>query len=342
MRDLLKVIEVKDHELICESARGDTRIVSKENYAHHKGDVIEFGEGNGYKVLHDASQQTGCLYVTNKCNSNCVMCPDPPQLRRLANVQTLDFLKEYLQLLPTDLPFLDLTGGEPTLLKYDLSELLQLAMEHFEDTYIMMLTNGRAFADRTYTSSFGGFRNKNLTIEVPFHAGEDVLHDRIAGATGSFLQTQSGVKNLLSHGLRLGIRIVVSKLNYHEIENIIHYVGVSFPQIRNINLMGLEMLGNARSNQDLVWIEFEELRDILQKSVQLCFYYGIEPQLYNFPLCMFAEKFWSIYRKSISEHKVVYLDSCEDCKLKSYCGGFFSSTARITNYNGKAIMADHA
>ena len=343
MRTIFKVTDVDTDRVICETVDGENQeyLVNDSLKSFRRGDVVELMENGQLKILHDASQCSGCLYITNKCNSNCIMCPDSVKVRQLPMQQDFDFLKQYLLLLPTDLPFLDITGGEPTLLKGRLSDIIQLAVTHFEFVHIMMLTNGRAFADRTYAQTFEQFNRENMTIEIPIHGSEAKLHNRIAGSVGSFSQTEAGIKNLLSHRLNLSIRVVVSKLNYRDLEQIIHYIGVNFPQIRNLNLMGLEMLGNALHNKGQVWIEFEELKIILQSAASLCFSYGIEPQFYNFPLCMFDERYWSIYRKSISEYKVVYLDDCRNCKLQSYCGGFFASTANITNFQGKAAYTVH-
>lgn len=339
MRVIYKVTDVDAHRMTCETVAGEFHEYrtndSFEDF--RRGDVVEMMDNGQLKILHDALQPAACLYITNKCNSNCIMCPDSVKMRQFPIQQDFDFIKEYLLLLPTDLPFLDITGGEPTLLKDQLPEIIKLAVSHFEFVQIMMLTNGRAFADRAFAQKFERFNQENVMIEIPIHGSEAKLHDKIAGFTGSFFQTQSGIRNLLSHRLNLSIRVVVSKLNYRELEQIIHYIARNYPQIRNLNLMGLEMLGNALHNKRWVWIEFEELKDALQSAASLCVLYGIEPRFYNFPLCMFDERYWSIYRKSISEHKIVYLDECSNCEVRSYCGGFFASTANITSFKGKAV-----
>lgn len=329
---LLKVNYVDDKEAICQDIEGKISVFILGDLKLLKGDILKPISMGKYTKLHDSSSESACLFVTNKCNSNCIMCPDTIHSRQKNNDIKLSFLQEYLLLLPTDLPFLDITGGEPTLLKNDLLTLIDIAIDHFERVSIMLLSNGRAFADKNYSHTFYKYKNENMVIEVPLHGFDSSTHDRIAGGMGCFLQTITGIQNLLNIKLNVGIRIVISKLNYKYLHKIIRYIGTNFTGIRYINLMGLEMLGNAYLNKEKVWIEFEEIKDILQKNIELCFLYGIEPHLYNFPLCLFDKKYWSVYRKSISLYKIIYLDGCLGCGIKNSCGGFFKSTAHVTDY----------
>ena len=57
--------------------------------------------------------------------------------------------------------------------------------------------------------------------------------------------------------------------------------------------------------------------------------HGIDVKLYNFPLCMVDEGYWSIAAKSISEYKIQYPCECEACTVKEICGGFFGSTLHL-------------
>ena len=141
-----------------------------------------------------------------------------------------------------------------------------------------------------------------------------------------------GISNLLKNGIEVGIRIVVSKLNYRELTSIIQEVKRKFPEIKYINIMGMEILGNAWKNKDIVWEEFENIKPYVEKAVEQCFACGIEPGLYNFPLCLFERKYWYCYKNSITDYKIRYFTECEECKEKRECGGFFFSTFRRTNY----------
>lgn len=55
------------------------------------------------------------LFVTNKCNSNCIMCPLAESVRRKNNLSYLPWNLKFVELLPNDISYINITGGEPTL-----------------------------------------------------------------------------------------------------------------------------------------------------------------------------------------------------------------------------------
>ena len=314
-----------------------TAIINDETEDLCHGDVIELTQKGKVIRLHDGSSSSALVYVTNQCNSNCIMCPDSVKARTRPNHITSEYLMEYISLLPSDLSHVDITGGEPTLLKYQLLPLIQRMTEQAEKAEVLMLSNGRSFADRKYAEKFSAFSNKKFKIEIPVHSAEPGKHDLIAGCPGSFAQTMAGIHHLLETGAEVGIRIVVSRLNYQELNSIIQFIHQEFPAVRYINIMGMEVLGNAWKNRELVWIEMDELKFYLQSALEESFRCGIEPGLYNFPLCLFDRKYWYCYKNCISDYKIRYFDQCEKCGEKLKCGGFFFSTYHYTKYKVRVL-----
>ena len=284
------------------------------------------------KMTEEIEDTSALIYVTNQCNSNCIMCPDSVKLRTRPNEITPENLKEQISGIDPAVEHVDITGGEPTLLREKLPVLIEEVFRQAPDAEVLMLSNGRSFAARGYAEQFAAFAHKRLKIEIPVHGDYSELHDRIAGCPGSFVQTRAGIHHLLEAGVEVGIRIVVSRLNYSRLNELIRFISREFPEIKYVNLMGMEVLGNAWKNREQVWIEFDEVKDSLQRAVEQCFACGIIPSLYNFPLCMFDRKYWYCYRNSISNYKIRYFAECDRCAQKSRCGGFFASTYRYTRY----------
>ena len=283
-------------------------------------------------MTEEKAESSALVYVTNQCNSNCIMCPDSVKLRTRPNEVTMENLLEQIGEINPEAEHVDITGGEPTLLKEQLPELIEAVFRQAPDAEVLMLSNGRSFAAGGYTERFSAFAHRRLKIEIPIHGDCAELHDRIAGCPESFVQTRAGIHHLLSAGVEVGIRIVVSRLNYNRLNQLIRFISREFPEIKYVNLMGMEVLGNAWKNREQVWIEFDEVKDSLQQAVEQCFVCGIIPSLYNFPLCLFDRKYWYCYRNSISDYKIRYFEECDRCAQKSRCGGFFASTYRYTRY----------
>ena len=283
-------------------------------------------------MTEEKAESSALVYVTNQCNSNCIMCPDSVKLRTRPNEVTRENLLEQISEINLEAEHVDITGGEPTLLKEQLPELIEAVFRQAPDAEVLMLSNGRSFAAGGYTEQFSAFAHRRLKIEIPIHGDCAELHDRIAGCPESFVQTRAGIHHLLEAGVEVGIRIVVSRLNYSRLNELIRFISREFPEIKYVNLMGMEVLGNAWKNREQVWIEFDEVKDSLQQAVEQCFACGIIPSLYNYPLCLFDRKYWYCYRNSISDYKIRYFEECEKCTEKSRCGGFFASTYRYTRY----------
>ena len=283
-------------------------------------------------MTEEKAESSALVYVTNQCNSNCIMCPDSVKLRTRPNEVTMENLLEQIGEINPEAEHVDITGGEPTLLKEQLPELIEAVFRQAPDAEVLMLSNGRSFAAGGYTERFSAFAHRRLKIEIPIHGDCAELHDRIAGCPESFVQTRAGIHHLLEAGVEVGIRIVVSRLNYGRLNELIRFISREFPEIKYVNLMGMEVLGNAWKNREQVWIEFDEVKDSLQQAVEQCFACGIIPSLYNYPLCLFDRKYWYCYRNSISDYKIRYFEECEKCTEKSRCGGFFASTYRYTRY----------
>lgn len=287
-------------------------------------------------MTEEKAESSALVYVTNQCNSNCIMCPDSVKLRTRPNEVTRENLLEQISEINPEAEHVDITGGEPTLLKKQLPELIEAVFRQAPDAEVLMLSNGRSFAAGGYTERFSAFAHRRLKIEIPIHGDCAELHDRIAGCPESFVQTRAGIHHLLEAGVEVGIRIVVSRLNYSRLNELIRFISREFPEIKYVNLMGMEVLGNAWKNREQVWIEFDEVKDSLQQAVEQCFACGIIPSLYNYPLCLFDRKYWYCYRNSISDYKIRYFEECEKCTEKSRCGGFFASTYRYTRYKVRA------
>jgi len=284
---------------------------------------------------HNASDNA--LVLTLQCNSNCIMCPCSEQSRRNSQLCTIDELKEIIRYIPRSAPFITITGGEPTLLKNDFFELLSCLQYDFDRTNFLLLSNGRAFGDYQFTQRFVECLPEHFRVGIPLYGFNESTHDSITRTPGSFKQAVIGIHNLLHYNIETEIRIVLTKQNINNIVDIAKYIIKYFRGVSCVNFMGLEMLGNAAKNKELVWLPYNEMFQKSKKAINLLITNGIDTQLYNFPLCSVDRSYWEICAKSISDYKIEYSDECNECELKKICGGVFDSTKRVTNFKGIPI-----
>lgn len=288
-------------------------------------DVVEFDKEYIHVLYRDDSDDN-FIQVTNQCNSNCIMCPDSDFVRNTDKSYDLLRLERIINCIPDDTKNVCITGGEPGILKYDLIKILKKCKECLLNTNFLLLSNGRVFSDFKFTEEFSKVLPYNFKIAIPLYANNATLHDLITRADGSFYETISGIKNLLSQKVRIEIRIVVLKMNYLELEKISQYIAKEIKNVEIVNFMALEMSGNAYTNRDNVWIDFSKATSKLYPAIITLIKSGINTGIYNFPLCKVDKRLFSLCRKSISDYKIRFKDECQNCTIKEFCGGYFGST----------------
>ena len=297
--------------------------------ASNNFDVFEISKyGNAYRC-YDSSSLDNALLVTNRCNSNCIMCPTAESIRRGHEEYNGNQLVALAKYIPDDAAHITITGGEPFLIKKDIFILLDYLKRNLSDVPYLLLTNGRAFCSNEYTNLFRETTPSNIQLGIPLHGYSPETHDMIVQSNGAFDQTFMGLKNLLSINAKIELRIVVSKLNADFISKIAELIVEEFRNVFCVKIIGLEMTGNAAVNRDKVWIDYPEAFIKSEDGIEFMIKSGIDVGIYNFPLCAVRKKYWNICEKSISPYKVRYAKQCDECKVKDACGGVFSGTIRL-------------
>ena len=292
-------------------------------------DIIEISpNGLLYRSFANLERET-TLFMGAACNSNCIMCPASDAERKTGNAYSADNLFKYIDYLPEDIPSLVITGGEPTMNRELFLEALRRVKEKFENTYVLMLTNGRSLSNKALSDAVALNRPAHFRVAIPIHGHTAELHDRITRVQGSFEQTKTGIKRMLARRIPVEIRIVVTKLNCEYTREISELILKEFPGIVCVNFIGLEPLGNCALNFKEVFLGYEESFQFCRSAVDLLVKSGVTTALYNYPLCAVDSRYWPICAKSISTYKNGFVEGCKDCAVYDICPGFFDSALRF-------------
>lgn len=230
-------------------------------------DVVEIVNDRSIRVLYRDDSEDNAIVVTNQCNSNCIMCPDADVVRNTKENPAINKLLEQVKCIPDDTSHITITGGEPGLLKDNLLILLEECKLKLPNTEFLLLTNGRVFSDTNFTEKLKQCIPNNIRLAIPIYADNDREHDEITRAKGSFKQTIVGIKKLIEKNIDIEIRIVVLKKNYKNLERIARFIKTEIPQVKMVNIMALEMTGNAYKNKEQVWINFRRNKRLFICSV---------------------------------------------------------------------------
>lgn len=291
-----------------------------------KQDEILFSiADNGKKrILYKPEWRDLTLFFTNDCNSKCIICPQTADER---NGNYLELNKRLIDLRPKDLEQIGITGGEPTLYKNELIELLNYIHVAYPKTPVSLLTNGRNFTDRNFVKSLSDIHKRKLMICIPLYAANYEQHDEIVGVRNAFRQTLEGIFNLYRFELPIEIRIVIFKYNYMWLTEFANFIWRNLPFVHHIAFMGMEYVGSAGLHKAQFWIDPYHFKDELAAAIDYLHRRRMYVSVYNIPFCLLNESTQKFARDSISAWKKKYFSACDCCRQKEKCSGWFATSS---------------
>jgi His-Xaa-Ser system radical SAM maturase HxsC len=301
--------------------------VACDSLAHlDAGDIVLVdGESGRIRTLYRQVSSHNALFVTEDCNSNCLMCSQPP---KPGAESLLNICLRTVELLRSQPPaHLGITGGEPTLLGEGFIRLLASLKANLPDTVVTALSNGRGFADAALADAIADVGHPGLRFTIPLHADVPDVHDYIAQAKGAFTETVAGFYNLAARGLDCEVRVVLHAQSVPRLGALAEWIWRKLPFVSQVAFMGLENMGYVRKNWEQLWIDPLDYADDLRKAVKHLYRRGIDVSIYNLPYCVLPPQLWGFARQSISDHKQVLIEECRGCDAAPHCAGLFISGA---------------
>ena len=172
------------------------------------------GDSLRYGREHQAAGTQRPIVVwncTRKCNLRCVHCyssagdTDPAEI--LATGEAKSFLND---LADFGVPVILFSGGEP-LLRQDIFELAQFATKLGMRSALS--TNGTLITDREAKKiKKAGFAEVGISLD-----GVGAKNDRFRGKKGAYEVALQGIRNSISLGLRVSLRMTITPSNFMDI-----------------------------------------------------------------------------------------------------------------------------
>lgn len=286
------------------------------------GDIVNITQKGTSTVVWEADTLHHALYVTDVCNSKCIMCPQIEgasahydECLRLLDIADIRHVQN-----------IGITGGEPTLNVNKLVAVLEKIAKKSPCKKVHILTNGRNFARIENVEKIASVKNIDVSFGIPLYSSVAEEHDYIVGVTGAFNETMQGIYNLGKFNQKVEIRTVILRQNYKKLKSLANYIYRNIPFVTHIALMGMEYHGNAEVNYELVSIDSFDYKMELFEAVREYVRYNMIVDVYNIPLCLADSRIKDFCRDSISTWKKSYLQQCNNCSVKSECCGVFETS----------------
>lgn len=277
------------------------------------------------------------------CNNNCKHCIitnqriNAKRLKGYENRTTAECILEINDSIQAGHKEIVMTGGEPTL-RNDFIELVRYAQR--SGLTVSVQTNGRLFRTWDFAKEVSQYVEYYI---VAIHGSNAEVHDRITRVQGSYEQTVSGIKNLVKLNKRVVAKVVISKDNMTDLQNILlllYEIGVN-----DVNMAFPHACEEMLEHYDEIVPTFLELRTIVEKCISFAEESRINLEFESllpcsleksFPLKYFADFKhyndrshvkqldgdviqWEEARKKIKRK----ITSCSKCVYDSICEGFW-------------------
>ncbi len=287
------------------------------------GDVVSVhGSGREVFVHYRATDRHHSLLLTNRCNSYCLMCSQPPTPQQDAwRVDEAIDIVHHMRESPVSL---GLSGGEPLLLGPRLREVLDVIAQTHPATSVEVLTNGRLLAREDWARQVLEGLPAGVSWLVPLYGHADFLHDYVVQSPGAFEQTLSGLLSLQQHEQAIQLRVVLIEPVLRILPELCAFIARNLPFVREVALIVVEPIGFALANREQCEVDLASWGETLHQAARTLDRYGVPFLFMNAPLCGLPRDLWPHAQQSISDWKNVYAEECTRCAVKSRCAGLFA------------------
>jgi MoaA/NifB/PqqE/SkfB family radical SAM enzyme len=211
-----------------------------------------------------ATEKKCYVRINNQCNNNCIFCLDSASQTK-DKIDKKEILAQIKKGKTGGATKLIISGGEATI-SPDFLEFLAYGKK-LGYKKIQVITNGRMFAYPDFIEAAVKNGLKEITFSI--HGQTKDLYEQLTNIPGSFEQIIKALTNARQYPeLILNIDIVINKLNYKYLEDIIKFYSQHF-SIFEYDLLQIIPYGRAMTNKELLFYDLEEALPYLRKVFDL-------------------------------------------------------------------------
>jgi len=299
-----------------------------------------------HETSAEASHDTkGLLRLTMACNEKCPFCNVPQEDYAKPTPPFEDVVQELQGFIDRGDKTLTISGGEPTLLRNRLIQLVTRAKAG-GITFIEIQTNA-VLIDADYASALRRAGVTSAFVSLLSHIPEH--HETLAGLSGAFPKCLAGIDALLDADIRVALNPVAASLTQDLVADFVSFVGERLPRVRSISMSAVQPHGRAQQNTDLL-PDYARLAPQIHEARRRAESLNIE--LLNpycgLPLCIGWDDALEVSVEAIeavSGNEASGLNNrgnkhhgqpCLDCTLRSRCGGAWHAYWEIRKGSGIA------
>lgn len=232
------------------------------------------------------------LKVGYRCNNRCRFCAQGNK-REYAGETTTDSVIGILETSSGKCNEVVFTGGEPTL-RPEIIEWVNKASALGYDI-VQIQSNGRAFSNKKFCREMIAAGANQFALSL--HGHDENCHDYLVRAPGAFLQTTTGIMNLLEMGQDVVVNVVVNRSNFRvlpQIAKLLTMLGV-----KNFQFAFVHAVGTAGENFKSIVARKTLAAPYIKRGIDMGVSHGAVVYTEGVPYC-----FMQGYENSVVEIKI--------------------------------------
>lgn len=207
------------------------------------------GGGDPTPAQAEASHRTkGLLRLTMACNERCPFCNVPAERYSPLTPPAEEISEQLEAFVQTGQQTLTISGGEPTLLRARLVELVAAARARGVP-FVELQTNA-VLIDAAYAAELAAAGLTSAFVSLLSHRA--AWHDELAGLPDAFEPCLRGIGALLDVGVRVTLNPVIAALTQGSVADYVAFVARRLPRVRTISLSAVQPHGRAADDLDLL------------------------------------------------------------------------------------------
>lgn len=301
------------------------------------------------KPEKNEQKETGKLesLIIFRCNCNCIMCSVGLQINRSRGNTDYHAIRPFKDVIQDiekakkmNARGFAFSGGEPTL-REDLPKLAEYAKK-VGISHIEVQSNGRRYVYKDYCQKLIDHGVNNFVVSLHSHRPE--VHDKMMGVKGTFDQATQGIRNLNDLGYKVKINIVITKLNYKDLEKFVSFLLRKF-KIEEIRFTMVMNEGAVTSDPKGIFARMKEVAPHICRALDIvnskagCFVYNMVPcllpgheqfvnDLGQLDTILVGPEFETSLDESRRGKKVKGIQ-CKSCSFNDRCYGVWRNYAEI-------------
>lgn len=234
-------------------------------------------------MVEDHHRTKGLLRLTMACNERCSFCNVPAEDYPHSTPPSEELDAELETFVATGQRTLTISGGEPTLYRQRLVQLVRNARQ--KGLRFVELQTNAVLIDAGYAAELAAAGLTSTFVPLLSHRSE--LHDDLMGREGAFDDALHGIDALQDAGVLVTLNVVLTRPTEQLVAELVDFVAQRLVGVQSISLSAVQPHGRAARQLDLL-PDYARLAPAVRAAQRRAKEHGIE--LLNpycgLPLCV--------------------------------------------------------